>query len=137
MDKLGDVRPRLKMLIILRRSTLLVLALLLPVYAVSLTERLEVPPEWREMSPGVYALQGRAPLEVLGELYEVEIGEGDVDTVGGLVFARHGTVPESGTVVVDEAHGLRFTVEEMDERRIVSVTVEKTPEEPRPDDQAG
>jgi len=83
------------------------------------------PPEWQEMSPDVYRLQGRASLEVLEELLGAEVEEDDVDTVGGLVFARHGTVPEGGTVVVDEAHGLEFTVEEMDERRIVSVTVRR------------
>jgi CBS domain containing-hemolysin-like protein len=64
-------------------------------------------------------------LEVLQELLGVEVDEDDVDTVGGLVFARHGTVPEAGTVVVDEADGLVFTVDEMDERRIVSVTVRR------------
>jgi CBS domain containing-hemolysin-like protein len=86
----------------------------------------ESPPEWQEISPGVYRLQGRALLEVLQELLGVEVVEDDVDTVGGLVFARHGTVPEAGTEVIDEAHGLVFTVDEMDERRIVSVTVAKT-----------
>jgi CBS domain containing-hemolysin-like protein len=83
------------------------------------------PPEWRELSPSVYMLQGRAPLEVLGELFGTEADEDDVDTVGGLVFSRHGTVPVAGTEVVDEAHGLLFTVDEMDERRIVSVTVRR------------
>ena len=83
------------------------------------------PPEWQEISPGVYRLQGRASLEVLQELLGVEVDEDDVDTVGGLVFARHGTVPEAGAEVVDEAHGLVFTVDEMDERRIVSVTARK------------
>jgi CBS domain containing-hemolysin-like protein len=81
------------------------------------------PPEWQELSGGVYRLQGRAPLELLEELLGVEADEGDVDTVGGLVFSRYGTVPDAGTEVVDEAHGLVFVVEEMDERRIVSVTV--------------
>ena len=85
------------------------------------------PPDWRELSSGVYRLQGRAPLEVLGDLFDAEIDEDDVDTVGGLVFARHGTVPESGTEVADESYGFLFTVEEMDERRIVSVTVRKAP----------
>jgi len=73
------------------------------------------PPEWQEISPD----------EVLQELLGVEVDEDDVDTVGGLVFARHGTVPEVGTEVVDEAHGLVFTVDEMYERRIVSVTVRR------------
>jgi CBS domain containing-hemolysin-like protein len=41
------------------------------------------------------------------------------------VFSRHGTVPESGTEVEDAALGLLFTVDEMDERRIVSVTVRR------------
>ena len=62
---------------------------------------------------------------MLEELLGVEVDEDDVDTVGGLVFARHGTVPETGTEVVDEIHGLEFTVDEMDERRIVSVTARK------------
>jgi CBS domain containing-hemolysin-like protein len=91
------------------------------------------PPEWQEMSPNVYRLQGRASLEVLQELLGVEVDEDDLDTVGGLVFARHGTVPEAGTEVVDEARGLVFTVEEMDERRIVSVTVRKRNADPDED----
>jgi CBS domain containing-hemolysin-like protein len=91
------------------------------------------PPEWQELSPGVYRLQGRASLEVFQELLGVEVDEDDVDTVGGLVFARHGTVPETGTEVVDEAHGLVFTVDEMDERRIVSVTARKIDADPDED----
>ena len=82
-------------------------------------------PEWQEISPDVYRFQGRALLEVLQELLGVEVDEDDVDTIGGLVFARHGTVPDAGTEVVDEADGLVFTVDEMDERRIVSVTVRR------------
>jgi len=85
----------------------------------------KTPPEWQEIGPDVYRLQGRASLEVLQELLGEEVDEDDVDTVGGLVFARHGTVPEAGAEVVDEAHGLVFTVDEMDERRIVSVTMRR------------
>jgi len=86
------------------------------------------PPDCQELSPGVYKLQGRAPLEVLEEIFGIEIAEDDMDTVGGLVFARYGTVPTAGTEVVDEPHGLLFTVDEMDARRIVSVTVRRVDE---------
>jgi CBS domain containing-hemolysin-like protein len=86
------------------------------------------PPDCQELSPGVYRLQGRAPLEVLEEIFGIEDAEDDMDTVGGLVFARHGTVPAAETEVVDEPHGLHFTVDEMDERRIVSVTVRRVDE---------
>jgi CBS domain containing-hemolysin-like protein len=83
------------------------------------------PPEVQEVEPGVYRLQGRAPLEVLEELFDLELDAEDMDTVGGLVFSRHGTVPDPGTEVDDTEHGLHFVVEAMDERRIVSVTVRR------------
>ncbi|MGD8439441.1 MAG: hemolysin family protein [Holophagae bacterium] len=86
------------------------------------------PPEWQEIEPGVFRLQGRAPLETLGGLVGREIVEEDIDTVGGLVFSRHGTVPEAGTVVDDPVNGLTYVVDEMDERRIVSVTVTRMDE---------
>lgn len=83
------------------------------------------PPEWQELEPGVYRLLGRAPLEVLGDLFQLAVEQEDIDTVGGLVFSNHGTVPDPGTEVVVPSHGLVFTVEEMDERRIVSVIVRR------------
>jgi magnesium and cobalt transporter len=86
------------------------------------------PPDWLELGAGIYRLQGRAPIELLDELYNLDVDEDDVDTVGGLVFSRHGTVPEAGTEVEDPALGLVFTVDEMDERRIVSVTVRRLEE---------
>lgn len=83
------------------------------------------PPEWEEVEPGVHRLQGRAPLELLTQLYNVDVSGDDIDTVGGLVFSKHGTVPEAGAEVADPGHGLVFTVDEMDGRRIVSVTVRR------------
>jgi putative hemolysin len=82
-------------------------------------------PEWQEVSPGCFRLQGRASLEVLEELFGVELDAEDVDTVGGLVFSLHGTVPEVGTEVLDPARGLRFVVEAMQDRRVVSVAVRR------------
>ncbi len=83
------------------------------------------PPDWQLLEDGVYRLQGRAPLEVLEELFGLEVDDEDIDTVGGLVFSNHGTVPEPGTEVLDEDYGLVFSVESMDERRIESVTVRR------------
>ena len=83
------------------------------------------PPRSDASARGPNRLQGRAPLEVLEELFAVEVDEEDVDTVGGLVFSRFGTVPKPNTEVEDPSRGLRFMVEEMDERRIVSVTVQR------------
>lgn len=93
------------------------------------------PPEVLEIGPGVYRLQGRAPLEALGELYGLNVEDIEIDTVGGLVFSGHGTVPETGTEVEDQSLGLLFTVDDLDERRIVSVTVRRlVREEPEKSD---
>ena len=54
------------MLRILRRFTLLVVALLIPLYAVSLTETLEVPPAWRAIAVGDSHDQVRARLRESG-----------------------------------------------------------------------
>jgi magnesium and cobalt transporter len=86
---------------------------------------LRQPPDGEELEPGLFQLQGRAPLDVIQELLGVEIVDADTDTVGGWVFSLHGTVPEPATEVVDQGHGLVFTVKEMDERRIVTVTVRR------------
>jgi CBS domain containing-hemolysin-like protein len=83
------------------------------------------PPDWELLESGVYRLQGRAPLDTFEELFDVEVDEEDLDTVGGLVFSVHGTVPEPGTEVRDDSNGLLFSVESMDDRRIESVIVRR------------
>lgn len=83
------------------------------------------PPEWEELRNGVFRLQGRASLEVLEELFGLELDEEDVDTIGGLVFSQHGAVPDPGTVVEMNSGSLIFEVETMDGRRIVSVIAQR------------
>ncbi len=51
------------------------------------------------------------------------IEEEPFETVGGLIFARLGSVPRPGEAV--ESHGLRLTVERIEGRRIRSVLVER------------
>jgi magnesium and cobalt transporter len=72
---------------------------------------------------GAYRLDGRAHLELLEDLFGVDLDEVDVETVGGLVYAELGRVPEVGDAVA--CQGLRFTVEEVADRRIQSVRVER------------
>ncbi len=86
-----------------------------------------------EAAAGVRRTQSRAfsecregrRLDTLDDVFGLEVEEEDVDTVGGLVFSIHGTVPEAGTEVRDDGRGLVFKVEEMDERRIERVTVRR------------
>lgn len=79
-------------------------------------------------SEGVWLVEGRLNLEDLGEALEVEdLVDEESDTVGGLVVNALGAVPAVGAVV--EFRGLRFTVVEADQRRVLRVRVERVPVE--------
>jgi Hemolysins and related proteins containing CBS domains len=51
----------------------------------------------------------RYPLDDLADLYDLEIDEEDVDTVGGLMTVSLGRLPEAGSTT--EVHGLVMTAD--------------------------
>lgn len=99
----------------------------------------EIADEYDREAPGVEPLDDgrvRVPatmhIDDLAELFDLDIEEDDVDTVGGLLTKAIGRVPILGSS--GEAHGLRMTAERMGGRRhrIASVVVEAID---RPSDQ--
>jgi CBS domain containing-hemolysin-like protein len=81
--------------------------------------------ELEPLENGAYRLDGRAHIELLDELFEVEIEDPEYETVAGLIFSALGHVPQPGETV--DRFGLRFIVEAVADRRIQTVKVEKTP----------
>jgi magnesium and cobalt exporter, CNNM family len=79
--------------------------------------------ELEPLGNGAYRLDGRAHIELLDELFGVEIEDPEFETVAGLIFSTLGYVPQVGETV--ESHGLRFTVEGVADRRIQTLRVEK------------
>jgi putative hemolysin len=86
-------------------------------------EHEEREPEPEPQEDGAFRLDGRSHLEVLSELFGIGVNGLPYETVGGMIFGLLGHVAEEGEVV--EAHGLRFVVEKVAERRIQSVHVER------------
>ncbi|MFN3215389.1 MAG: hemolysin family protein [Acidimicrobiales bacterium] len=70
-------------------------------------------------------VNGRVPLDDLGELLGRELPEGDWSTVGGLIFNSLGHVPAVGEIC--EVDGHRFLVERVQGRRIARVMVTPAP----------
>jgi CBS domain containing-hemolysin-like protein len=70
---------------------------------------------------GDYLVDGGTPVEELSELLDLRLPNQDWDTVGGFIFGTLEHVPEVGESVAHE--GWRFTVEELDGRRIRTVRV--------------
>jgi putative hemolysin len=81
--------------------------------------------ELEPLEGGAYRLDGRAHIELLDELFQVEVEDPEYETVAGLIFSALGHVPQVGESV--DSFGLRFTVEAVADRRIQTVRVEKPP----------
>jgi CBS domain containing-hemolysin-like protein len=81
--------------------------------------------ELEPVSEGVWKLDGRAHIELLDELFQVDLEDAEFETVAGLIFSALGRVPQVGESV--ECYGLRFTVEAVADRRIQTVRVERIP----------
>ena len=82
--------------------------------------------ELEPLEGGAWRLEGRAHIELLEELFQVEVEDAEYETVAGLIFTYLGHVPQVGETV--DRFGLRFTVEAVADRRIQTVRVERSPE---------
>jgi CBS domain containing-hemolysin-like protein len=75
----------------------------------------------RKTGEGRYVVEGRIPLDDLGEMLGVEFEAEDVDTLGGLLFDLLGRVPEEGEEL--EHEGIAFRIERLDGQRIAEVVL--------------
>ncbi|ANM32049.1 hypothetical protein ABI59_03035 [Acidobacteria bacterium Mor1] len=70
---------------------------------------------------GSWLVSALAHVRQIETLFEIEIGERDFDTVGGLVVSAFGRVPQGGEVI--ERYGLHFETLEADKRRVYRVRI--------------
>ncbi|MCC9136694.1 hemolysin family protein [Pontibacter silvestris] len=75
---------------------------------------------------GIYYLSGRHEIDYLNEKYELNLPEGDYETLGGLVLSVFGEIPLPGDEV--EVSPYNITVLTMDENRINAVKLVKIPD---------
>ncbi len=77
--------------------------------------------EPQALDGGGWRLEGRTDLDQIEPLCGVDLSELPYETVSGLVCGELGFVPKSGASFT--THGLRFSVEEADQRRVTLLTV--------------
>ena len=77
------------------------------------------PPMIEKLDDGRLRVNGRANLDDLDAILDIDLPEGDWSTVGGLIFNSLGHVPEVGEVVQMDNH--HFLVERIQGRRIARV----------------
>lgn len=82
---------------------------------------------WKEEKPGVFLVQGSAPLDefeaAIGLRLRMDDDDEDIDTIGGMVFLRNGSVPARGDIVRHES-GVEFEVLDADPRKIKRLRVQ-------------
>lgn len=83
----------------------------------------EVEREAWQLNDGSWRVDGGLHLDELAGLIGVEIGETRYETVAGLVLGELGDVPTAGVVL--EVEGMRLAVEEVSDRRIKTMRIER------------
>jgi CBS domain containing-hemolysin-like protein len=81
--------------------------------------------EVEEVAPGRYRVAARLPVDELGELFDLDLEDDDVDSVGGLLAKALGRLPVAGSVA--SYSGLILTADRVEGRRkqISTVLVER------------
>lgn len=82
-----------------------------------------------EIEPGIWRVSVRMPIDELGDLFELELDDEEVDTVGGLLAKQLNMVPIEGSCAV--LNGLKITADAPTSRRhrVDSVVVQLASEE--------
>jgi putative hemolysin len=89
-------------------------------------------PQMAEVRDGVYRVSGKTPIDDVNELLEADLPDEEWDTVAGLVLDLFGKIPDVGEETT--FHGLSFSVEEVQGRRVASVLITRLHDPADPDE---
>ena len=80
-----------------------------------------------QLDDKTFNFDGTTDIEEVEETLDISVPDGEYDTLGGLIMSELGRMPEEKDEII--CKGYKFIVEELDERRIDRVRIEKLPEE--------
>lgn len=91
-------------------------------------------PGMERVGDGVFRVSGKASVDDVNDLLDVDLPDEEWDTVAGLVLDLFGKIPREGEEVTFQ--GLRFRAEEVKGRRVAKVLITSAPEPvPGPDEE--
>jgi putative hemolysin len=73
----------------------------------------------KHLGPNRYLVDGSAAIRYINRRFELKLSEEHVNTLAGFLLHNLGSIPEVG--VVCEVDGVRFTVREVEDRRIEQI----------------
>lgn len=80
--------------------------------------------EAHRITERIYSIDGSTGLDEVNQLIGCNLPTNKFDTVAGLILDKLGKIPADGECPVAEMYGVKFTVAEVEKRRIVKVLVE-------------
>lgn len=72
----------------------------------------------------IYAVDGSSSLDEVNQLLGSKLPEDEFDTIAGFILDKLGTIPKENERPVVKCNGVKFTIAEIEKRRIVKVLVE-------------
>lgn len=81
-----------------------------------------------EVNETTFTIDGTTDIIEVERQLDFSMPEGDYETIGGFMLLNLGDIPKADEHPSIELNGYSFTVKESDEKRIISVLVEKLPE---------
>ncbi len=83
--------------------------------------------EIQKVSDNTFTVDGSTSIDEINDLLDIELPEGDYDTIAGLMVETLGRIPKSDEHPSIEIENITFTAEQMEERRIARIRVVKNP----------
>ncbi len=90
--------------------------------------------EIEQITETAFTVEGITNIGEVSELLGIDLPEGDYETLAGMIISIIERIPEDGETFEIEAAGCRFTVEEVADRRIERVRIDKLEKEDSEDE---
>ncbi len=90
--------------------------------------------EIAKINDTTFTVDGTTDLDEINELVGADIPEGDYDTIAGFIISELGYLPKDGDMDTVELDNLKFTIIEVEDKRISKVRIDITPRDEKEDD---
>ena len=81
--------------------------------------------EIKRIDENIFTVDGTTDIEDVEKLLNCQIPEGDYDTIAGFIISILGYIPEDGTTSEATYENLKFTVLDVEDKRIGTVKIER------------
>lgn len=87
--------------------------------------------DFSKINENTFTIEGTTDLDEVEHILDIELPEGDYDTIGGLIIDKIGRIPHENEHPSITVSGVTFTVQTVEDRRIEKIMAVKNPDPPK------